>query len=140
MPISRVSLLKGKSPAYLRGLSDSLHQALVDAFEVPHYDRFQLIQQHEANELVFDRNYLSHQGKPRSDDFVVIQITAGRERSAATKAAFYRRLVSLLAESPGLRAEDVMIIINTAAAEDWSFSGGVMYDGVAQYSKADEMT
>lgn len=133
MPMSRVSLLKGKSPEYLQALSDALHQTLVDAYEVPLKDRFQIIQQHEANELVFDRDYLSHQGKPRSDDFVLIQITAGRARSAATKQAFYQRLVSLLAASPGIRAEDVMVIIITTAAEDWSFSGGVMYDGVAQY-------
>ncbi|MFZ6874011.1 tautomerase family protein [Undibacterium sp. Di27W] len=133
MPMSRVSLLKGKSPEYLQALSDALHQALVDAYEVPLKDRFQIIQQHEANELVFDRDYISHQGKPRSDDFVMIQITAGRQRSAATKAAFYQRLVALLAMSPGLRAEDVMVNINTTAAEDWSFSGGVMYDGVARY-------
>ncbi|MFZ6778925.1 tautomerase family protein [Undibacterium sp. Ji83W] len=133
MPMSRVSLLKGKSPEYLQALSDALHQALVDAYEVPLLDRFQVIHQHEANELVFNRNYLSHQDKPRSDDFVLIQITAGRQRSAATKQAFYQRLVSLLAASPGIRAEDVMVIINTTAAEDWSFSGGVMYDGVARY-------
>ncbi|MFZ6743678.1 tautomerase family protein [Undibacterium sp. JH2W] len=133
MPMSRVSLLKGKSPEYLQAVSDALHQALVDAYEVPLKDRFQIIQQHEANELVFDRDYISHQGKPRSDDFVMIQITAGRQRSAATKAAFYQRLVALLAVSPGLRAEDVMVNINTTAAEDWSFSGGVMYDGVARY-------
>ena len=133
MPMSHLYLLKGKSPAYLRALSDGLHQALVDAFEVPLKDRFQVIHQHEANELVFDPHYLSHQNKPRSDDFVLIQITAGRARSAATKQAFYQRLVSLLAESPRLRAEDVMVIINTTAAEDWSFSGGLMYDGVARY-------
>lgn len=133
MPMSRVSLLKGKSPAYLQALSDALHQALVDAYEVPLKDRFQIIQQHEAHELVFDRDYLSHQGKPRSDDFVLIQITAGRQRRATTKQAFYHRLVELLAESPGLKAEDVMVIINTTAAEDWSFSGGLIYDGVARY-------
>lgn len=133
MPMSRVSLLKGKSPAYLQALSDALHQALVDAYEVPLKDRFQIIQQHEDYELVFDRDYLSHQGQPRSDDFVLIQITAGRQRSAAIKQAFYLRLVELLAQSPGLRAEDVMVIINTTAAEDWSFSGGVIYDGVARY-------
>ncbi|MFZ6712552.1 tautomerase family protein [Undibacterium sp. TC9W] len=133
MPMSRLSLLKGKSPEYLQALSDGLHQALVEVYEVPLNDRFQIIHQHEVNELVFDRNYLSHQGKPRSDDFVLIQITAGRQRSAASKAAFYRRLVELLGVSPGIRAEDVLVIINTTAAEDWSFSGGVMYDGVARY-------
>ena len=65
MPMSRVSLLKGKSPEYLQALSDGLHQALVEAYEVPLKDRFQIIDQHEANELVFDRDYLSHQNKPK---------------------------------------------------------------------------
>lgn len=138
MPMSRISLLKGKSPEYLKALSDALHQALVEAYEVPLKDRFQIISQHEANELVFDPDYLSHQGQRRSDDFVLIQITAGRQRSAATKAGFYQRLTELLAASPGIRAVDVMVIIQTTAAEDWSFSGGAIYDGVAQFGAGEK--
>lgn len=121
MPFARISLLKGKSPDYLRAVSDSLHRALVEAFEVPPDDRFQAIHQHEPGELIFDRHYL---GGPRSDDYLLIQITAGKVRSTQTKQAFYRRLVELLAEQPGIRPEDVMVIINTTSAEDWSFSGG----------------
>lgn len=121
MPFARISLLKGKSPDYLRAVSDSLHRALVEAFEVPPDDRFQAIHQHEPGELIFDRHYL---GGPRSDDYLLIQITAGKVRTTATKQAFYRRLVELLADSPGLRPEDVMVIISTTSSEDWSFSGG----------------
>jgi phenylpyruvate tautomerase PptA (4-oxalocrotonate tautomerase family) len=126
MPFTRLSLLKGKSPDYLRSLSENLHQALVDAFDVPPGDRFQAIDQYEPGELVFDRHYL---GGPRSDDFVLIAITAGRPRSAAVKAAFYRRLVALLAIDPGVRPEDVMVIINTTQTEDWSFAGGTPASG-----------
>ncbi|TSD89447.1 tautomerase family protein [Mycobacterium sp. KBS0706] len=122
MPLTRISLVRGKSPEYLRALSDSLHRALVEAFEVPPDDRFQIIHQHEPGELVFDLHYL---GGPRSDDFVLFQITAGRPRSTATKAAFYRRLVEGLAEVPGLRPEDVMVVISTTQLDDWSFAGGV---------------
>jgi len=46
MPFTRISLIKGKSPEYLQALSDSLHQALVEAFDVPPTDRFQVIHQH----------------------------------------------------------------------------------------------
>ena len=127
MPISRISLLKGKSPDYLRALSDSLQRALEEAFEVPPTDRFQLFHQHEAHELVFDRHYL---GGPRSDDFVVIAITAGCPRSTATRQGFYRRLVELLAEAPGMRPEDVMVVITTSGADEWSFGAGVMNPGV----------
>ncbi|WP_343713674.1 tautomerase family protein [Inquilinus sp.] len=122
MPLTRISLARGKSPDYLRALSDSLHRTLVEAFEVPPDDRFQIIHQHEPGEMVFDRSYL---GGPRSDDFVLFQVTAGRPRSTATKAAFFQRLVERLAEAPGLRPEDVMVVISTTGIDDWSFSGGV---------------
>jgi len=122
MPLTRISLVRGKSPEYLRALSDSLHRALVEAFEVPPDDRFQIIHQHEPGELMFDLHYL---GGPRSDDFVLFQITAGRPRSTATKAAFYRRLIEGLVEAPGLRPEDVMVVISTTQLDDWSFATGV---------------
>lgn len=121
MPVSRISLLKGKSPDYLRALSNSLHQALVEAFNVPETDRFQAIHQHEPYELVFDRDY---GGGPRSDDFVLIAVTAGKPRTTAMKQAFYQRLVQRLAESPGLRPEDVMVVITTTQGDEWSFSAG----------------
>lgn len=121
MPFARISLLQGKSPDYLRALSDSLHRALVEAFEVPPDDRFQVIHQHAPGELIFDRHYL---GGPRSEDYVLIHITAGRPRSAQTKQAFFQRLVTLLGESPGIRDADVMVVIATTQAEDWSFAHG----------------
>lgn len=121
MPFARISLQKGKSPAYIRAISEGVHQALVDAFEAPADDRFQAIHQHDASELIFDRNYL---GGPRSDDYVLICITAGRSRSTKVKQGFYKHLVKLLVESPGVRPEDVMVIVNTTQADEWSFSSG----------------
>lgn len=121
MPYSRISLLKGKSPEYLRALADSLHQAMVESFNTPPTDRFQLIHQHEPHELIFDRHY---EGGPRSDDFVLIAITTGKPRSTVVKQAFYAQLVRRLAEAPGLRPEDVMVVVTTALGDEWSMSGG----------------
>lgn len=121
MPFARISLLEGKSPEYLKALSDSLHQAMVETFDVPVNDRFQAIHQHRPGELIFDRNYF---GGPRSDDFVVFSITTGKPRDTATKKAFYKRAVALLGQAPGIRPEDIMIIINTSSRDEWSFSNG----------------
>jgi len=121
MPFSRITLLKGKTPDYLRALSESLHQALVECFEVPVTDCFQAIHQLSPEELVFDRHYLCG---PRSDDFVLIAITAGRLRDTETKKAFYARLVELLVAAPGIRREDVMVVITTTASDEWSFGHG----------------
>ena len=122
MPFVRISLRKGKSPDYLVALADNIQRALVETFDVPENDRFQAIHQPDENELIFDRSYLAG---PRSDDFVYISITIGRPRPAEMKAALYRRLTDLLAVSPGLRPEDVMIVISTSAPDDWSFGNGI---------------
>ncbi|MHB1692188.1 MAG: tautomerase family protein [Thiomonas sp.] len=122
MPYARISLLKGKSLEYRRALSDNLHRALVEAFDVPAADRFQIFHQLAPDEFVFDRHYLCG---PRSDDYVLIAITAGRPRSTHTKKAFDQRLVELLEEAPGIRREDVMVVINTTDADEWSFGNGI---------------
>lgn len=121
MPFARISLHRGKSAAYLQALSQGLHDALVESFEVPLADRFHVIHQHEAGELIFDLGYL---GGPRTHDFVLIAITAGRPRSTATKQRFYQELVSKLNHALGLDPENVMVVITTTEAEDWSFAGG----------------
>lgn len=121
MPFARISLHRGKSAEYLRALSQGLHDALVESFEVPLADRFQVIDQHEAGELIFDPGYL---GGPRSHDFVLIAITAGRPRSTLTKQRFYQDLVTKLNRATGLDPEDVMVIVTTTEAEGWSFGGG----------------
>jgi len=122
MPYARISLLKGKSIEYRRALSDNLHRALVEAFDAPKADCFQVFHQLAPDEFVFDRHYLCG---PRSDDYVLIAITAGRPRSTHTKKTFYQRLIELLEEAPGIRREDVMVVINTTDADEWSFGNGI---------------
>jgi 5-carboxymethyl-2-hydroxymuconate isomerase len=124
MPLTRISLLKGKSPAYLRAVGDSLHAALVEAFNVPDTDRFQLFHQHEPHEMSFDRRYEVAGDGQRSDDWLVFAITIGKPRTTAVKQAFYRRLVERLAQSPGVRPQDVMVTILPAREDDWSFADG----------------
>jgi hypothetical protein len=80
------------------------------------------LHQHQPGELVFDRTY---RGGPRSDDFVLFHVTTGRNRSHETKQRFYARLVERMAATPGIRPEDVMVIIANSTFEDWSFASGV---------------
>lgn len=127
MPFTHISLLRGHSPEYIKALSESLHQALVETFEVPSNDRFQAIHQHEPYELIFDPHYLGGL-KPRSKHFVLFNIIAGKIRNHATKQRFCERLVERLATSPGLQKEDVMIIISTTQSDDWSFSNGHIFN------------
>ncbi|MBM6607527.1 tautomerase family protein [Enterobacteriaceae bacterium RIT814] len=63
-------------------------------------------------------------GRGRS---VARHIVAGKPRSEAQKTAFYRRLASELSQQMGIAEADVMVVIQFTAAEDWSSSGGVLY-------------
>ncbi|MDE1994378.1 MAG: tautomerase family protein, partial [Rhizobiaceae bacterium] len=72
MPFTRISLLRGKSPEYLKALSENFHRAMVETFDVPAADQFQTIHQLDRDELIFDRNYLAG---PRSDDYVFFDVT-----------------------------------------------------------------
>ena len=125
MPLVRIALRRGKSPAYLAALRNGIYRAMREAFDVPENDRFILISQHEAEEFDYDAGYL---GIARDDDLVIVQIACNNTRTTEKKQAFYQRMAELLAESPGLRPENLFINLLETAKENWSFG-----NGVAQY-------
>ncbi|AIR05112.1 MULTISPECIES: tautomerase family protein [Cedecea] len=122
MPVLHLTLLKGKNEAYLDAVSSSVQQALVEAFEVPAADLFQVFHESEKSALRFDRHYMAG---PRSDNWLLIEITAGKPRSIETKKRFYQTLTEKLAAAPGIHPNDVMVVIRHNSSEDWSFGGGV---------------
>jgi len=122
MPLVRISLLKGKSREHIRAISDGIHQALVDTFEIPPDDRFHLVHQHEPEEFIYDRAYM---GIQRTDDVVFIHIVASSWRDIAAKKALYKAIADQLAEKPGLRREDVQVVLSPNGREDWSFGNGM---------------
>jgi phenylpyruvate tautomerase PptA (4-oxalocrotonate tautomerase family) len=122
MPLVNISLVKGKARDYIRSIADGVHRALHEAYNAPVDDRFQLIHQYEAEDLIYDANYL---GIHRSSDIVFVHIVAGKWRDTATKKAFYKRVIELLAEKPGIRPEDVQIILSPNDRDDWSFGNGL---------------
>ena len=127
MPLIRVSLRRGKPAAYRKAILEGLYQAMRETFDVPEGDRFMVVTEHDADDFVYDPNYL---GIKRSDDLVIIQLTISNTRPRAQKQKLYRRIVERLTENPGLRAEDVFINLVEVLPENWSFG-----HGVAQYVK-----
>jgi 4-oxalocrotonate tautomerase len=126
MPLTQISLRRGKSAAYKRALTVEIYEAMRETFDVPEEDRFTIVTEHDAEDFSFSRNYL---GVERSDDLVIIQITANNTRGTEKKKALYRRIAERLAVSPGIRPEDVFINLVEVAKENWSFG-----NGVAQYA------
>ena len=128
MPFVNISLARGKSPEYLDAVSQAVHNALVSELDMKPGDRFQVIDQHDPIELKFDRDF---SGGPRSDDWIVFRITDGLERREAAKRRFYKTLVRLLGEDPGIRPADVLVMMTVTPPENFSFADGVFGADVA---------
>jgi len=126
MPLVRVSLRRGKPAAYRKAILDGIYRAMLSAFDVPNEDRFMLINEHDETDFSYSDNYL---GIARSDDLIIIQITANNTRTVEQKKAFYRQIVENLGAAPGVRPEDVFINLVEVAKENWSFG-----NGIAQYA------
>lgn len=121
MPLVRIALRSGKSAAYRRAVADAVHEGMVDAIKVPKEDRFQVVTEHDADGLIVDRTFL---GVERSDDAVIVQISLRRGRPVELKQALYKRIVEKLADGPGVRPEDVLIVLSENDLADWSFGNG----------------
>ncbi|WP_413738640.1 tautomerase family protein [Sodalis sp. RH21] len=124
MPFTRITLRQGRAPAFIQDLSSLLQQNLVAWFDVPPGDCFQVIDQVPPESLVVDRDYICG---PRSEDFILLQIIAGRRRDLDTQRMFYRRLTETLEQKLHVRPQDVMIVITLNRPQDWSFGGGAMF-------------
>jgi phenylpyruvate tautomerase PptA (4-oxalocrotonate tautomerase family) len=126
MPLTRVSLLKGKSPEYRRAILDSLYQAMREVFEIPEDDRFMVIEELEPANFLYGKTYL---GIARDDDLVLVQIVVNNTRGPDKKQALYARIAEILAKSPGIRPENVLVNLVDVPKENWSFGMGI-----AQYA------
>ena len=126
MPLVRIDLRAGHSPAVRRQVGDAVHQAMVETISIPSDDRFQVITEHPAEGMVYDPGYL---GIARSDGVIFIQITLNAGRTVEQKRALYARIAALVGERAEVRPGDVLVSLVEVPRENWSFG-----DGVAQYA------
>ena len=126
MPLVRIDLIEGKSSDYSAAIGTVIYEAMVKTLNVPKDDRFQVIVEHSAADLIINRTYL---GIERTADCVMIQVTLSEGRTIELKQQFYKAVADGLQERLGLRREDVFINLVEVKKENWSFG-----NGVAQYA------
>ena len=125
MPLARIDLRKGKDAAYRREIGRVVYESLLSV-GVPPKDRFGVINEHDADNFLFDADYL---GIHRTDDLVMIQITWNEGRAVEQKKTLFKAIADGLQAAIGLRTEDVLIDLIEVKKENWSFG-----NGVAQYA------
>jgi phenylpyruvate tautomerase PptA (4-oxalocrotonate tautomerase family) len=120
MPLLYIDLIEGRTPSEVEALLDAVHDAVVDAFEVPPRDRYQVVHTHPAHEIVAWDTGL---GITRSPQQVIVHVVS-RRRTGAMKEKFYELLASNLAGRCGLDPADLIVSITENDDDDWSFGYG----------------
>jgi len=120
MPLLRIDVIEGRSRAELKELLDAIHSATRAAFKVPERDRYQIVHEHPAAEMIVEDTGLDI---PRTASIVMVQVTT-RPRSQTEKQTFYELLCQELLRRCGVKASDVFVSITQNADEDWSFGYG----------------
>lgn len=120
MPLLRFDVIEGRDEKELKTLLDAAHRAMLEAFGVPERDRYQIVHQHPAHEMIIEDTGL---GFERSKDLVIISVTS-KQRTEEQKQALYRLIVKELGESCGIQPNDIMISIVENGNVDWSFGMG----------------
>ena len=120
MPLLCFDLIQGRSESQIKRILDVTHEVMVNAFNVPERDRYQIVREHAPSGIIIEDTGL---GIKRTPNKMVLQITT-RPRSRAMKQAFYRSLVERLADGCGISPSDVVVTFVTNTDEDWSFGLG----------------
>lgn len=120
MPLVRIDLTTGRTPEQVRAIADAIHSAIVDVYAIPVRDRFQIITEHPAQQIIAEDAGL---GFERTDGVVMIQVFTQRGRSDAAKTTLYAAIHDALV-AVGVASEDVFIGYVENGPQDWSFGFG----------------
>jgi phenylpyruvate tautomerase PptA (4-oxalocrotonate tautomerase family) len=120
MPLLYVDLIEGRTPEQIRTLLDAVHEAVLEAFHVPERDRYQVVRNHPADEIVALDTGL---GIERSADLVIMHVVS-RKRERADKERFFTLLARNLKRDCGLDPADLVVSISENGDDDWSFGHG----------------
>ena len=124
MPLVRINLSKSASAETVRTVSEVVYDAMITVANVPANDKFQIINRHADDELVYPAD--GYLGITYTPGIVFIQVTWNAGRTIEVKKAFYKAVAEGISTKAGIRIQDVFISLIDVAREDWSFGNGEM--------------
>ena len=123
MPLTRISLRRGKPAAYRKAILDGIYLAMRETFNVPENDRFMVVTEHDADNFDYGKSYL---GIARSDDLLLIQITVSNTRGIEQKRALVRDITDAVVRHFNVKPEAVMVQI-MESPKDLKAKGGFLF-------------
>ena len=120
MPLIQVDLQKQDDKKRLKNILDTIHECAVEAFEIPERDRYQIVSQHDPEEMILLDTGL---GFERTKDQIVVRVTS-KQRPREKKEKLYSLLCERLNLNSGIPPKDLLVSITENSDADWSFGFG----------------
>ena len=121
MPFVRISMAKGKTGVFKKSVSQAVHAALVNCFEIPSDDLFQIIAEYDEENVIYPSSYM---GIEHTSDILYIVITAKGGRTVDMKKSLYKMIATNIHGSTGHDTQDIIITLVENSEENWSFGRG----------------
>ncbi|SHF63197.1 tautomerase family protein [Chryseobacterium vrystaatense] len=121
MPLVRISLSEACSSETQNSISQAIHQALMEEFNIPKDDYFHIIESLSQNQLKFPSTYL---GIAHTGNIVFVQIIAAIGRNVEQKKKLYQKISQLVSQNTHIKSQDVIITLVENTKENWSFGNG----------------
>ena len=121
MPFIQINLPVVLPKEQQRVISRSVHESLVDIFNVPEDDLFQVINVLEYDHIIYPESYLDIK---HTRNMVYIYITCAFGRTVKMKQDLYAAIAKKVSEGTEVHVNDVFIMINEIPWENWSFGQG----------------
>jgi len=88
-------------------------------FDTPENDCFHIFEQLNKGEIIVDPNYWVR--SPRTEQFILLYITAGKARTSEQKSNLMTQITKKLNEIFNIPEQDIMFILVHNTIEDWCF-------------------
>ncbi|MGM0862062.1 MAG: tautomerase family protein [Bacillota bacterium] len=104
--------------------SVGIHHSLIEHFNIPENDYFQIFLPYSSNQFFHDPHYLLEGEKKRTNKMIHVSITCAPGRTIHQKRSLYQSISEAFYHHLNIPATDIFITLNETSAENWSFGQG----------------
>ncbi|EJR54750.1 hypothetical protein IIM_01690 [Bacillus cereus VD107] len=109
----------------LKNISNQIHHSLIEHFNIPEDDYFQMFLPYPSHQLFYNSSYLLEGQKKRSNNMIYVSITCGPGRSINQKKELYKAIATNTSNILHISSADVFITLHEITIENWSFGQGI---------------
>ncbi len=116
MPLAKIEVRKSWPPEQVQAIIEAIYLAQREALQLPAHDRQIRYIEHRPEHF--------HVPPGKSENYTLVGITLFAGRSLEAKRALYQAIVKNLG-ALDIAPNDVFIVLNEIALENWGIRGGV---------------